>query len=477
MYLYSSVRPAWLCPALLGLTLLVFTLLKWPDLSLPLFWDELGVYGPGILHMFDQGPGLLPSALPPELSRGHPLLFYFLFAATLSVTGYSLTKLHLIALACTWLLVGAVYRVVARLQGPAAGLLAGLLLLVQPCMYALSGLALPEILLSFFLLQALYTFAERRYGWYLLWADLALLTKESALVMITATFLWGLVMEGKSRYQAVGLALAPLIVYAAFLLVQKVQNGWFFFPYHLGLISFDLHELIPKLRLSTDFLWSFQARWTWIISLLGLLVGLAWVGRKQGKWPAWRFLLLSLLFYGGMWMFSLINPYMDRYLTVMVTLQAVWLGTLGGFLFRAVSRPVQAGLTAAATLLLVLPFFFFSNTHFRYDVNPNYRALLKLQQRATTYLAERVEADEPFHASFPLYHGFQDPRSGFIAGSKRLNPVYSPQEGLRYAAIFKPPTHIQSSPYPEANMILREQESYADVAIYYFPPADSMGAE
>lgn len=38
---------------------------------------EAWVYVPGIRHMADAGPSLLPDAIPEYYSRGHPLLFYF----------------------------------------------------------------------------------------------------------------------------------------------------------------------------------------------------------------------------------------------------------------------------------------------------------------------------------------------------------------------------------------------------------------
>ncbi|MCI5142755.1 MAG: hypothetical protein D3909_13730, partial [Candidatus Electrothrix sp. ATG1] len=51
-----------------------FFLFKLIHLRVPYFWDELGVYSRAALYLFDHGISMLPDAMPPELSRGHPLL-------------------------------------------------------------------------------------------------------------------------------------------------------------------------------------------------------------------------------------------------------------------------------------------------------------------------------------------------------------------------------------------------------------------
>jgi hypothetical protein len=56
-----------------------------PHLSVPYFWDELGVYSRAALYLYDHQISLLPNALPPELSRGYPLLCAALFALGFTV--------------------------------------------------------------------------------------------------------------------------------------------------------------------------------------------------------------------------------------------------------------------------------------------------------------------------------------------------------------------------------------------------------
>ncbi|MEL6653457.1 MAG: glycosyltransferase family 39 protein, partial [Bacteroidota bacterium] len=125
-------------PLLMGIASLLFVIAKWSDLSLPFFWDELGVYGPGVLAMVDNGVGMLPSALPADLSRGHPLFFYFLFALWTKVVGYSLVKIHFFALMVTLGVAWTTWRIGERLIQPGAGLLAGVAVLLMPFFFAQS---------------------------------------------------------------------------------------------------------------------------------------------------------------------------------------------------------------------------------------------------------------------------------------------------------------------------------------------------
>ena len=53
-----SENRVWLA---LGLVLLPFWTYKLRDLSLPYFWDELGVYGRAAVYLHDHALGLLPS--------------------------------------------------------------------------------------------------------------------------------------------------------------------------------------------------------------------------------------------------------------------------------------------------------------------------------------------------------------------------------------------------------------------------------
>ena len=58
--------------------LVVLVMFKIPHILVPFYWDESWPYVPAIKEMYRNGISLLPGAIDPNLSRGHPL---FLFSA------------------------------------------------------------------------------------------------------------------------------------------------------------------------------------------------------------------------------------------------------------------------------------------------------------------------------------------------------------------------------------------------------------
>ena len=65
--------------AVISILLCVFFLLKIIHVNIPLFHDELGVYGRILFHMLENGPQLHPGGIDHYITRGHPLFFAFFF--------------------------------------------------------------------------------------------------------------------------------------------------------------------------------------------------------------------------------------------------------------------------------------------------------------------------------------------------------------------------------------------------------------
>ena len=118
--------------------LLLFVLLKIPALHLPYFWDELGVYSRAGLYLHDNGLGLLPKDLPPELSRGHPLLFAFIQAIGYNIFGDGVVGGHITALIISLILLWSVYFITSKYFSKYTALLAVMILIIQPLFFAQS---------------------------------------------------------------------------------------------------------------------------------------------------------------------------------------------------------------------------------------------------------------------------------------------------------------------------------------------------
>jgi 4-amino-4-deoxy-L-arabinose transferase-like glycosyltransferase len=224
--------------------LILFVALKIPDLSLPYFWDEIGVYAPGALRMHDAEISLMPAALDPEYSRGHPLMAIAFYASWMRIFGDGVVPAHAASLALGCATLAAQYFGTRRIIGKFAALLGTVFTAVQPIFWAMSGVVLPEMLLTLMTVLCLYGLARPRLWVYVLAGSGAVLTKESGLTIPAAACLFFL-LEGftrrdifsLSRWARIGVAAAPFAVFGLFLLVQKEQNGWYFFPYHIGFID------------------------------------------------------------------------------------------------------------------------------------------------------------------------------------------------------------------------------------------------
>ena len=145
------------------LVLLVFVLLKIQHLHYPYYWDESWPYASAIRAMHDAGPGLSPSAIDPELSRGHPLFFHFIAACWMKVFGASLVSMHSFALFVALLCLVALYEVSLRLYGPIAAATAITFVASREAFFVHSSSVLPEVLVGLLALLSLWFYARNKY--------------------------------------------------------------------------------------------------------------------------------------------------------------------------------------------------------------------------------------------------------------------------------------------------------------------------
>lgn len=426
----------WLLPVLA--LVFCFFFMKWDALTLPFFWDELGVYGPGILAMLDNGVGLLPSSLEPELSRGHPLLFYAVFAGYSKLVGFSLLKIRLLALLISCSLFGSIWWIGRKMFGNLVGVLAAFTVCLMPVFYVQSTLVLPEMMLSLFVLWGLYHIYQKNWLWYAVFGSLAILTKETGILLPLAGITYLIFSPEKPDWKSIGFLLIPTFVFGLFLLIQKVQNGWFFFPYHTELISFNWVEISFKAGEMLHFLFVDQGRWLISIGIL-LAVFLAIRRKKLFSLPAvhsW-FLLSSILF-GGMMCFTVLNAYMDRYLLVLLPLMALG---FAGLAQELLLLNVNKKLVRLSVLLPFLSFLlhkFYPSETFQYDIDRGFQEVVEVQQETTDYLMETVEAGDTVYTNFPLYLGFQDVRFGYVDSLPDFELTVRPDDPVSVIATMSP---------------------------------------
>jgi 4-amino-4-deoxy-L-arabinose transferase-like glycosyltransferase len=250
----------------LALLLLPFWAYKLRDLDLPYFWDELGVFGRAAVYLHDHTLGLLPSHLPPELSRGHPMLVTFTFGALFRVFGATPLVAHVFMLLLATGLVVSVFWIARWHWNAQVGLAAAALLMVQPLFLAQSTLLLLEMPLALACLWSMHAFSRKRYLLAGLCTALAIFVKETALVLGLVLGVMLLVEWLRSRpslksaLAGILALLIPGLLYGLFLLVQKRQNGWYFFPLHAVYVNFHWAAMKGKLVDYSNFVFVEQGR-------------------------------------------------------------------------------------------------------------------------------------------------------------------------------------------------------------------------
>src|ERR1700733_5833249 len=104
--MYDFFKNRWV----LLLVLILFIMIKIPYLLYAFYWDESWPYVPAIIAMHSHGASLLPNAIDPNLSRGHPLFFHALGALWIDVFGGSNKSMHSFALVISLLFLISIYE-------------------------------------------------------------------------------------------------------------------------------------------------------------------------------------------------------------------------------------------------------------------------------------------------------------------------------------------------------------------------------
>lgn len=453
-------------PALAVLLLCLFLVAcRWPALSFPLFWDELGVYGPSVFYLLENGVDFQPKALDPELSRGHPMLYVFVNALVGAAFGASSVVLHSFNLFIACLVLVGTYMLGKKVFSATTGVLAAALLSVQPVFHAQATLILPEMALALAALGMLYGYLARMPVLYLVSGVAAVWLKETAIFIPMALILHRVLMLRSRRLPLmqintlleVLLLIAPWIAFAAFLLLQKIQNGWFLFPYHTGLFDFSPDEVLKKLGRFLAFLLVDQGRFVW-----GAVVGssLLLAFRKKritwNKWvdhPKWEaytaFFLFGFLLLG----FSATNAYLNRYLLLLFPPLALVVADQLKNHFRTAFTAwpsKKRGLIIPVSVIvgfLLLGFpWLLPVKRFVYDEHPVFKRHVVLTQMAVQELMENGEYQGcHVQCNWPMHTALEDEKAGY-----RLEnlPFYllGPNDTLDYQVWLDPGSYSNPPP-------------------------------
>ncbi len=459
--------PSWL---VLLLLLLPFWIYKLRDLGLPYFWDELGVYGRAAVYMHDHVLGLQPRDLPPDLSRGHPLLLPFVFASIFRIFAATPFVAHVAMLLISTGLVVSVFWIARVHWNAAVGLAAALVLLAQPLFLAQSTLLLPEIPLALACLWAMHAFSRKQFLRVGIFVAVAIFLKETAVALDAVLGLLLVVQWLRTRpalkttLPGVLALTAPGLLYGLFLVVQRFQNGWFFFPFHIHQVNFHWWAMKGTLYTASRFLFVEQGRaaLSVVVALWLLLRLLDRRAPRAGEArfaPSLAWVLASFTL--GYIVFSAGNVLMKRYLMCLIPPMTL----LGGRALSELVREQTKVLFPAAAALGLVSLVYLEAPGFNCAYDMSYRQSVLLQEKATRYLENTVGTDKPILANFPTGIALVDPRFGY-APKKFAHPSYrySPQDQYIFASELY--SHFIPPPGVHTRLMKRFSSPYMNIALY-----------
>ncbi|MCI5130880.1 MAG: phospholipid carrier-dependent glycosyltransferase [Candidatus Electrothrix sp. EH2] len=418
---------------LIYLLITSFFLFKLIHLPIPYFWDELGVYSRAALYLFDHGISLLPDAMPPELSRGHPLLCSVFFALGYKLFGPQVWGGHLTALLLSCALLYLLYRFTRDFFDHKTALLSSVLLAVQPIFIAQSSMVLPEVMLTFFCTASLYAYLRGRFIQLALFSTLAILTKETAIILpccLGPPVILTMLRNGinRKRLAEFFLVCTPLFAWGLFLLIQKIRNGWFFFPLHTGYISFSRADISARLGYYLSFLFKGQGRYVW--TFLILAASLLFFFKKRRRLVSgslineflteqdWRPMRILTLYIVVSLAVSALNFHLARYILLLLPVLCLFLAAQLVYFIENINKPVRKYLLLP---FLLIPLFYYRGRIFNVDADMGYLEIVEAQQEITARLDEIAGKDAVVAADFPVVHGLIDRRAGY--SSREYNVV------------------------------------------------------
>ncbi len=161
--------------------------LHYPLLRLPYFWDEAGYYIPAALDFYRSWLLIPESTLP----TGHTPLVMVYLALAWRVFGFSpgVTRAAMILVAAATVV--ALYALARRVATRETALWSAALLALSPMFFAESSLVYLDLPAALFTTLAVLALLERRMLMFAVAMSLAVLTKETAVVLLPVAWVYG----------------------------------------------------------------------------------------------------------------------------------------------------------------------------------------------------------------------------------------------------------------------------------------------
>jgi 4-amino-4-deoxy-L-arabinose transferase-like glycosyltransferase len=420
-------------------------LLHFPLLRLPYFWDEAGYYVPAALDIYS-GWRLVPES---TLPTGHTPLVMIYLALAWKLFGFSPLVTRTAMLLTAAATVAATYALARRVTGREPAVWAAALLALSPMFFAQSTMVFLDLPAALFTTLAVIALLDGRMLMFAVTASLAVLTKETAAVLLPVAwvFQWRRRAVGPTLASGVASAgsgltssrpgqapalrgwialVVPLAPLVAWTLYYHHKTG--FWTGNAEYLQFNLYSTLNPGR----FFWTLLRRlyevfiggFNWLL-VVGAALGIWW-GKKRGhggaagERPAGDFFLMAAgLVAAYILMLSVVGgAVLPRYLLPIVPLVVLAAGVLVWRAPRALAR-ATCGVTLAGfvTAWSINPPY-----PFPYEDNLAYADFIRLHQDAAGYLESRP-AGERILTAWPATDELARPFLGYVHQPLRAVPL------------------------------------------------------
>ena len=401
----NSRRPSHSTVMLWIVAFAVLAAMHAPYLKLPYFWDELGQWIPQTLDLYNEGRWMPIHTLPNVHPPGVEALLALVWTAT---RGPSIPAARILMLAIAAFGVVGSFLLAIRLSRKAAGVpafAALLLLLASPLFYTQSMMVQLDMPAMAFSVWALLYFLDGRLRASVFMATLAVLMKETAIILPVVLAAWLIVRERNPRRAA--FYLIPLAALAIWIAAVWRATG-----HPLGAPEFSqyntwyaLHPVRFGLAIVRRIFYLFVAEFRWIGTL-----ALIWVWRKADslRTPEWTIVGLfavthtvAVSAFGG----AVLERYLCPVLPILFAAFAIAWASLEGRL-----RIAATGFALIGSLLSMV---WYPPYSFAFENNLAMTDLVAIHKLTAEYLANEPEI-KTVATAWPLTDALRRPEFGYV---------------------------------------------------------------
>lgn len=398
-----------------ALLLVLALLVKIPTFGTAAFWDETAWLGQAGWLANAGLVKVLPGLRPDAQFFGHPPGLHFAAAALFKVLGRSIEVAHVLIACLGAVGVGATYALVRWGYDTRTALLAALLLLFSPAWFSSAGVFLADLpVAALGALSAVFVLRGRMLA-YLVTASCMVLIKETAVALVVALVafraLTRLPLTRATMKDALPYA-APLLVFAAFVVVQKVATGRFFYIYDFetdALFDVGIRSSLRQAAMISH--WILVAQFRWVLTgaiVLNLLTSPEARRRRE-------LLLFALVTMASGYAFSVLF-YMPRYVLPVLP----FFHALGAVSLMALARtPLRQA--AAGAVVMSLTLWSLARDPYRGhgEDNLQYLGIVRAHQDAAREVETRYR-EARIVSAWPTAAELSDPLLGYVTSPFRV---------------------------------------------------------